>query len=47
MSDSKSVIKAVVASVLVIGIVMGASCSKSPDEKSAAPPKSVETLFVI
>jgi hypothetical protein len=47
MSDSKSAIKAVAASVLVIGIVIGASCSKSPDEKSATPPKSVDTLFVI
>jgi len=41
MSDSKRIIKAVAAAVLVIGIVIAASCSKSPDEKS------VETLFVV
>ena len=47
MSDSKRVIKTIVAGVLVIGIVIAGSCSKSPEEKSAAPPKSVDTLFVI
>jgi len=47
MSDSKSALKTVVASVLVIGIVIGASCSKSPEEKAKTPPKSVETLFVV
>ena len=47
MSDSKRIIKAVTAAVLVIGIVIAASCSKSPDDKSSTPPASVETLFVV
>jgi len=43
MSDSKRITKAIVAGVLVIGIVIAASCSKKP----STPPKSVETLFVV
>ena len=43
MSDSKRIIKAIVATVLVMGIVIAASCSKKP----STPPKSVETLFVV
>ena len=41
MSDSKRIMKAIVAGVLVIGIVIAGSCSKSPDKKP------VDTLFVI
>jgi len=43
MSDSKRIIRAIVAGVLVIGIVIAASCSKKP----STPPESVETLFAI
>lgn len=47
MSNSKRIIKAVAAYLLVIGIVIGASCSKSPDEKSTTTGKSVDTLFAV
>ncbi|MHC4744075.1 MAG: type II secretion system protein GspG [Planctomycetota bacterium] len=41
MSDSKNIIKTFVASALVAGFLLGASCSKAPDEKPA------DTLFAV
>jgi len=47
MSDSKHTVKAIAAGMLIIGLAIGLSCSKSPDSKPSAPPASVETLFAV